>query len=381
MDIKTSLVQGHADADEILHGVVPPIYLSTTYRSEKFGVRGKFGYSRGANPTRQYFEGLIANLEGGEYGFAFSSGMTATAAALATLKAGDRILVTRNVYGGTLGLLNGFYKDFGLDFEFVDTRDVGKLEDRFDERTKAVLIETPSNPVLDITDIEAVSTLAKKHNAITIVDNTFLSPYLQQPLKLGADIVVQSATKFLGGHSDVIAGVAVTSNEALAGKIGTFQRSVGGIAQPFDVYLLIRGIKTLSVRIDRQVENAGKIVEFLQGNPAIEKIYYPGLKEHPGYAIAQKQAKKPGSMISFLLGNGFDVGRFLNALRVVNHAVSLGSVESLIEHPATRSHANFNPEQRKAARIDDNLLRFSVGIEDADDLIDDLRQALAGSKV
>jgi cystathionine beta-lyase len=381
MDIRTLLVQGHTEPDKAYNAVVLPIYLTTTYRSEKFGEKIPFAYSRGANPTREYLETLIARLEGGSFGFAFSSGMTAIAAALAVLKTGDKVLVTQNVYGGTVGLLNGFYKDFGLTYELVDTSDITKLESRFDPSVKAILIETPSNPLLDITDIKAVSALAKKKGAVTIVDNTFLSPYLQLPLQLGADISVESATKFLSGHSDVIAGTAVTSDPELAAKIGAFQRLVGGISQPFDIYLLVRGLKTLSVRIDRQVENTSRVVEFLKNSPAVDKIYYPGLPEHPGYAVNQKQSKSPGAMLSFLLNPGYNIARFFDSLKFISPGASLGSVETLIQHPATGSHAAFSPEQRKLAGIADNLIRLSLGIEDAGDLVGDLKTAFETSKL
>jgi cystathionine beta-lyase len=355
--------------------------LTTTYRSTKFGEKEQFAYSRGGHPNREYLEEFIAELEGGSRGFAFSSGMTAIAAALSVLKTGDSVLVTKNVYGGTVALLNGFFKDFGIRYELADTGNAAELENRFDDRTKAVLIETPSNPLLDITDIEAVSALAKKHGIITIVDNTFLSPYLQKPLLQGADIVVESATKFLNGHSDVIAGIAATNDDALAEKMGNFQRTVGGIIQPFDIYLLLRGIKTLSVRIDRQVENTRKIVEFLRESPEVDHVFYPGIPEHPGYAIHRKQAKSPGSMVSFLLNEKCGIAEFFQALKHITWGASLGSVESLIQHPATGSHAAFTAEQRRQAGITDNLIRLSVGIEDAEDLIEDIKQAfIAGTQ-
>ena len=375
MKISTLSVHGHRKPDQTYNGVVPPIYLTTTYHTGKSGEAGTFAYSRAANPNREYLEAFIAELEGGSRGFAFSSGMTAIAAALAVLKAGDKVLLTQNVYGGTVSLLNGFFKDFGLRYELTDTSNAAELESRIDGHTTAILIETPSNPLLDITDIAAVSALAKRRGLITIVDNTFLSPYLQKPLLLGADIVVESATKFLGGHSDLIAGVAATNDNALAEKMGNFQRAAGGILQPFDIYLLIRGIKTLAVRIDRQVENTGKIVDFLRERPEVDRLFYPGLPEHPGYAVHRKQAKGPGSMVSFLLNKGCGIAPFFESLRHITWGASLGSVESLIQHPATGSHAAFSPEQRKQAGIADNLIRLSVGIEDADDLIEDLSQA------
>jgi cystathionine beta-lyase len=376
MSIRSVLVQGHAAPDKTYNAVVPPIYLTTTYHKEKFGETQTFGYSRGANPTRAYFEEFIAHLEGGKHGFAFSSGMAANAAALSVLSAGDKVLVTRNVYGGTVSLLDTVFKNFGVTYELVDTSNLQELENKFDSHTKAVFIETPSNPLLDIADIRAVSDLARKHDAVTIADNTFLSPYFQKPLDLGADIVVESATKFLSGHSDVIAGVAATDSDALAERIGAYQRSGGSIAQPFDVYLLIRGIKTLSVRADRQVENTWKVVEFLQDSPAVDKIFYPGLKEHPGYEINKKQSKSPGALLSFELSEKYDIAAFFDSLRLITHGASLGSVETLIQNPKTGSHARFTAEQREKAGIKDNLVRLSVGIEDVEDIIADLKKAI-----
>lgn len=380
MNFQTLLVHGYGEADPSYNAVSLPIYLTTTYRQQKFCEHEKFAYSRGANPTRQYLESLIAQMEGGKFGFAFSSGMAASAAALAALHTGDRVLVTKNIYGGTLGLLTNFYSDFGLSYGFADTGNIEKLEEAFDEKTKAVFIETPSNPLLDVTDIEAVSALAHKHGAITIVDNTFLSPYLQRPLELGADIVVESATKFLSGHSDVIAGIAAVNDEKLAGKVGAFQRLAGGIAQPFDSYLIVRGIKTLGVRIDRQTENAGKIAVFLSKEPAVQKLYYPGLPDHPGYAVNRRQSKGPGSMLSFDLSPGYDTAAFFDSLELLAVGASLGSVETLVQHPATGSHSNFTPEQRREAGIGDRLVRISAGIEDSGDIIEDLRRAFAQSK-
>jgi cystathionine beta-lyase len=380
MDLQTLLVHGYGEADPSYNAISLPIYLTTTYRQQKFGGHEKFAYSRGANPTRQYLESLIAQIEGGKFGFAFSSGMAASAAALAVLHTGDRVLIAKNIYGGTLGLLNNFYSDFGLSYGFADTGNLEKLEEAFDEKTKAVFIETPSNPLLDVTDIEAVSALAHRHGAITIVDNTFLSPYLQRPLELGADIVVESATKFLSGHSDVIAGVAAVNDEKLAGKVGSFQKLAGGIAQPFDSYLIVRGIKTLGVRIDRQTENAEKVAAFLSKEPAVQKLYYPGLKDHPGYAVNRKQSKSPGSMLSFDLAPGYDTAAFFDSLELLTVGASLGSVETLIQHPATGSHSNFTAAQRLEAGIGDKLIRISVGIENSGDIIEDLRQAFAQSK-
>jgi len=380
MGINTFLVKGHTSPDKTYNAVVPPVYLSTTFHHEKFEEHPQFGYSRGANPTRTYFEELVASLEGGRYGFAFSSGMTATSASLSVLKTGDNVLVTRNVYGGTHNLLTNVLSNFGISHEFIDTSDLSEVERKFSPNTRAVFVETPSNPLLDVADIAGVSEIAHRHNAITIVDNTFLSPYLQKPLELGADIVVESATKFISGHSDVISGVAVTSGDELSQKIGTFQRAVGGIAQPFDIFLLIRGLKTLSVRIDRQLQNAEKVVDFLGANPATDKIYYPGLKDHPGYEINRRQSKSPGSLVSFELNGNYDIAAFFDSLRVIVHGASLGSVETLIQNPATGSQRGFTVEQRRQAGIKDNLIRLSVGIEDVTDIIEDLSAAFKAAK-
>jgi cystathionine beta-lyase len=380
MDIDSFLIHGPSDPDPFFHAVVPPLYLSTAFRLPKEGRPGEFIYARGKNPLRVYFEALVADLEGGKYAFAFASGQAASAAALSVLKAGSKVLVTRNVYGGTLELLENFYQDFGLEFDLVDTTDIDGMEYRIDEKTKAVFIETPSNPLLDVTDIAAVSTVAKKHGIITIVDNTFLSPYFQRPLLLGADIVVESATKFLSGHSDVIAGILAVNDAGLAAKIGTFQKIGGAISQPFDIYLLLRSLKTLSVRLERQQRNTAAILEYIKNCPAVDKIFYPGLPEHPGYEIQKAQAGSPGTIISFELNRAYDISGFFDSLELITPGPSLGSVESLIQNPATGSHSSFTPEQRLKAGIKDNLLRFSAGIEDVSDIIGDFSRALEKAK-
>jgi cystathionine beta-lyase len=380
MDIDSFLIHGPSDPDPFFHAVVPPLYLSTVFRLPKEGRRGEFIYARGNNPLRAYFESLVAGLEGGKYAFAFASGQAAGMASLSVLKAGSRVLVTGNVYGGTLELLEGFYRDFGLVFELVDTTDLEDLERRIDEKTKALFIETPSNPLLDITDISAVSAMAKKRGIITIVDNTFLSPYFQKPLLLGADIVVESATKFLSGHSDVIAGIAAVNDAGLAAKIGAFQKTGGAISQPFDIYLLLRSLKTLHIRLERQRQNTVAVLEYLKNCPAVDKIFYPGLPEHPGYEIQKRQAGSPGTIISFELNEAYDINKLFDSLELITPGPSLGSVESLIQNPSTGSHSSFTPEQRLKAGIKDNLLRFSVGIENAGDITGDFDRALESSK-
>ena len=374
-DIKSLLVHGSEEADPLYHTVNTPIYLSSTFQSKSFGEPEEFGYSRGGNPTRRQLESLIAELEDGRFGFAFSSGMTATAAALSVLKTGDELLVTRNVYGGTLGALSAVFSRWGSGFRLIDTSDPGAVREAFREHTRAVFLETPSNPVLDVSDITAIAALARERGALTIVDNTFLSPYLQRPLPLGADIVVESATKYLSGHSDIIAGGAATNDETLAERIRAFQILIGGIIQPFDAYLLLRSIKTLSVRLDRQLENARKIAYFLKESPAVARVYYPGLPEDKGYAVNARQAKGPGAMLAFLLNRGYDIKTFFDALTLIVHGASLGGVETLISGPIYGSHRNFGKEQLEAAGITDNMVRLSVGVEEAEDIIADLRRA------
>jgi cystathionine beta-lyase len=374
-DIRSLLVHGSEEADPLYHTVNTPIYLSSTFQSKNFGEPEEFGYSRGGNPTRRQLESLIAALEDGRFGFAFSSGMTATAAALSALKTGDELLVTRNVYGGTVGALSAVFSRWGIGFRLIDTSDAGAVREAFRENTRAVFLETPTNPVLDVSDIAAIAALARERGALTIVDNTFLSPYLQRPLSLGADIVVESATKYLSGHSDIIAGVAATNDEALAERLRSFQILIGGIIQPFDAYLLLRSIKTLSVRLDRQIENAQRIARFLKESPAVDRIYYPGLPADPGYAINARQAKGPGAMLSFLLNRDYDIKRFFDGLGLIVSGASLGGVETLISGPIYGSHRNFSKEQLEAAGITDNMIRLSVGVEDAADIIADLRGA------
>ncbi|MDR2770866.1 MAG: PLP-dependent aspartate aminotransferase family protein [Clostridiales Family XIII bacterium] len=374
-DMRSLLVHGNEEADPLYHTVNTPIYLSSTFQSKNFGGHEEFGYSRGGNPTRRQLESLIAELEGGRFGFAFSSGMTATAAALSVLQTGEEILVTRNVYGGTLGALSAIFARWGISFRLIDTSDLGAVRAAFRENTKAVFLETPSNPVLDVADIAAIAAIARERHALTIVDNTFLSPYLQQPLTLGADIVVESATKYLSGHSDIIAGVAAASDETLAERLRSFQILIGGIIQPFDAYILLRSIKTLSVRLDRQIENAQKVARFLKESPAVDRIRYPGLPEDPGYAVNARQAIGPGAMLSFLLNGEYDIKIFFDALDMIVSGASLGGVETLISGPIYGSHRNFSKEQLEAAGITETMVRLSIGIEDAEDIIADLRQA------
>lgn len=375
----TKLIHGGVEGDIHTGAVNVPIYQTATYRQEIPGVHKGYEYSRTGNPTREAVESLIAELESGTHGFAFASGLAAITAVLSLFEKGDKLILSDNVYGGTFRLLNRVFQNFGITFELVDTSDIEKIRNAVDENVKAVYIETPTNPLLGITDIQAVAELAKEHNLLTIVDNTFYTPYLQRPLELGADIVLHSATKYLGGHSDLIAGLVVVKEERLAERLGFLQNATGGILAPFEAFLLLRGIKTLGVRLDRHVENAEKVAQYLSKHSQVKKIYYPGLKSHPGYEINQKQAKNGGAMISFELNEGHDTNAFFRALNVITLAESLGGVESLACHPASMTHAAIPKEIRDEVGITEGLIRLSIGIEDVDDLIKDLEQAIEAS--
>ena len=337
--------------------------------------------SRSANPTRKALEELLADLENGRYGFAFASGLAAISTVLSLFETGDRIIVSDDVYGGTFRLLDKVFNRFGIRYTQVNTSDTGEIEKAIDKDVKAIYVETPTNPLLGITDLKAVAGLAEKYNILSIVDNTFYTPYIQKPLDFGIDIVIHSATKYLGGHSDLIAGLVAVKDEELAERIGFLQNSIGSILQPFDSFLLIRGIRTLGVRLDRQVSSAGKIVKALEASEAVKKIYYPGLESHPGYEINRKQALNGGAMISFELTENHDINKLFRSLNIITLAESLGGVESLIEHPASMTHASVPKEIRESAGLTDGLLRLSVGIEDADDLINDIISAIEGSEV
>lgn len=376
MNIQTLLIHGGIDGDESTGAVNVPIYQTSTYKQSELGVNKGYEYSRTGNPTRHALEKLISDLEGGYAGFAFASGMAATTAALTLFNSGDKVLISSNVYGGTFRVLDKIFKNFNLQYELVDTSNEKLVEEKIHDDVKAIFIETPTNPLMTITDIEKITNIAKNHRLLTIVDNTFMTPYLQRPIALGADIVVHSATKYLGGHSDVVAGLAVVNNKELAERLHFIQNSTGGVLAPFDSWLLIRGIKTLSVRMDRHLENARYLAEFLKNHEAVDKVYYPGFHEHPGYEIHKKQANGAGAMISFVLKEGFNVNKFFKGVKLI----TLGGVESLISHPATMTHASIPVEIRQKIGIVDNLIRLSVGIEDKNDLIKDIEKALNQSK-
>lgn len=377
MKLKTTLIHGGISHDEATGSVNVPIHQTSTYKQEKVGKHKGYEYSRTGNPTRFAVEELIKDLEGGVRGFAFASGSAGTHTIFSLFSKGDHFIVGDDVYGGTYRLINTVLNRLGLEFTVVDTSDINAVEPAIRPETKAVFLETPTNPLLKITDIQEVAAIAKKHNLITIVDNTFATPYHQRPLALGADVVLHSASKYLGGHSDLVAGLVTTSSEALADDIAYLQNAIGGILGPQDSWILQRGIKTLGVRMEEHEKNARAIVNFLEQHPGVSKVYYPGLASHPGHEIAKKQTSGFGGMISFELKEGYSAEAFVEKLEIITLAESLGAVESLIEIPSLMTHGSIPRDTRLKAGIKDELVRFSVGLEDVQDLTDDLEQALS----
>ncbi|WP_406541352.1 trans-sulfuration enzyme family protein [Clostridium ljungdahlii] len=380
MNIESLLIHGGVDGDKTTGAVSVPIYQTLTYKQSGLGENKGYEYSRTGNPTREALEKLIAELEEGKNGLAFASGMAAITAVLTLFKSGDKIIISDNVYGGTYRVLDKVFKNFDLNYELIDTSDLEKVESSITKEVKAIYIESPTNPLMDITDIKKISEIAKKNNLLTIVDNTFMTPYLQKPIELGADIVLHSATKYLGGHSDLVAGLVVVNDEKLAERLYFIQNSTGGVLGPFDSWLLIRGIKTLSVRMDRHLENAAYIAQFLNESPFVEKVYYPGLESHKGHEIQKKQARGYGAIISFVLKKDIDIKKFFKNLKLITFGESLGGVESLMCHPATMTHAAIPYEIRQKVGIVDNLARLSVGIENKEDLVKDLKKSMELSK-
>ena len=380
-NINTALIHGGISTDERTGAVNVPIYQTSTFKQDGLGKMRGYEYSRTGNPTREALEALIAELEGGYAGFAFASGLAAETAVLSLLHSGDRVLISSNVYGGTFRLLNQVFDHFGINYTISDTEDIAAFERDITPDVKAVLVESPANPLMTVTDIRAVAEKAHEHGLLVIVDNTFMTPYLQRPLELGADIVVHSATKYLGGHSDVVAGLAVTKTKELAEKIAFIQNSTGGVLPPFDSFFLIRGIKTLGVRLDRHVSNALAAAEFLSKHSAVKSVHYPGLVTDKGYEVNKRQAKNGGVMISFELTDGHDIEKFFESLKLVTLAESLGGVESLVCHPSSMTHASIPEEIRRKVGITDGLIRLSIGIEDIDDILDDIEQAIKASEV
>ena len=376
MKVSTLLIHGGIDGDAATGAVSVPIYQTSTYRQRALGENTGWEYSRTGNPTRAALEALVADLEGGTRGFAFGSGMAAITAVLSLFRTGDKVLISKNVYGGTFRVLDKVFKSFGLGCALADTGDVAALDAAITPGVKAVLVESPANPLLTVSDLAAVAFVAKRRGLLMIVDNTFMTPYLQKPLALGADIVVHSATKYLGGHSDLVAGLAVTNRPEIAERLAFIQNATGGVLGPFDSFLLIRGIKTLAVRMDRHVANAEALAARLAAHTDVSRVWYPGLKDFPGHDVQFRQAKNGGAMISFELADGKDHRAFFRALRLVTLAESLGGVESLVCHPASMTHASIPKETREKVGITDRLIRLSVGIEDVDDIWSDVKNAI-----
>lgn len=376
MKFETLLIHGGSTEDSLTGSVNVPIYQTSTFKQEALGVNRGYEYARTKNPTRSALERLIAQLEEGYEGFAFSSGMAAISTVISLLSQGDTILISDNLYGGSYRVLDKVFKRFGINYSMVDTTDISKFKATMNSTFKAVLIETPTNPLLGISDIQAISQIAHEHNAIVIVDNTFMTPYLQKPLKLGADIVLHSGTKYLGGHSDLIAGLVVVKSEELSLRLSFLQNAIGAILGPQDSFLLIRGIKTLALRMDRHIRNTSEVLKYLTKSTNVEKVYHPDLPEHLNTEISKSQAKSGGAMISFKLIDRVDINKFLSSLNVITLAESLGGVESLISHPASMTHASYPKEYRNKIGIDDNLIRLSVGVEHYQDLIEDIENAI-----
>ncbi|MCB0272340.1 MAG: cystathionine gamma-synthase [Bdellovibrionales bacterium] len=376
--LATAVIHEGQEPDPLTGAVVPPIYQTSTYVQSAPGVHKGYEYSRTHNPTRKNFETAIAAAESAKYGHAFSSGMAAITTVLHTLEQNAHVICCDDVYGGTYRLFSKVLAHRGFSFDFVDCTNVQNIEKAITPKTKMIWIETPTNPLLKLIDIEAVASLAKKKNLMLVVDNTFATPYVQRPIELGADIVVHSTTKYIGGHSDVVGGAAVTSDQTLAEKIGFYLNSMGTNPGPFDSWLTHRGLKTLCVRMKQHCENAQAIAEYLEKHAKVEKVLYPGLPSHPQHQLAKKQMHGFGGMIGCYLRMDLEQAKsFLSKTKLFALAESLGGVESLIEHPAIMTHASVPKENREKLGITDGFVRLSVGIEDAQDLMDDLKQALA----
>ncbi|MFN6335194.1 MAG: cystathionine gamma-synthase [Sphingobacteriales bacterium] len=378
MHRNTLCIHAGSHPDPSTGAIMTPIYQTTTFVQEAPGVNKGYEYARSLNPTRTALEEAFAALENAKYGLAFSSGVGATDAVIKLLSPGDEVICGNDMYGGTYRLFSKVFERFGIKFHYVNQQDITLVESLIRKETKLIWIETPTNPLMNIADIAAICQLAKKHSLLTCVDNTFASPYLQNPLDLGADIVMHSATKYLGGHSDVIMGALMMNDQELRDKLYFIQKSCGAVPGPMDCFLVLRGIKTLHVRMQRHCENGKKIAAFLKMHPKVAKVYWPGFEDHKGHEIAKKQMRDFGGMISFeLKDNSIDVAKkMMSSTKLFSLAESLGGVESLINHPATMTHASIPREERIKNGLNDTLIRLSVGIEDAQDLIDDLNQAI-----
>jgi cystathionine beta-lyase/cystathionine gamma-synthase len=378
MKIETILAHAGLCTDEITGALSTPIYQTATFRHPAVGVSTGYDYSRTINPTRQVLEKAMAELEKGDRGFAFASGMAAITAVLMLFSSGDHLIVSDDLYGGTYRVLETSFRQLGLEITYVDTSDVARIrESIIPGKTKALFIETPTNPLMKITDLVEMKGLADSKGLLTIVDNTFMTPCLQRPIEFGVDIVIHSGTKYLGGHNDVLAGAVVARSRELSDRIGYIQNSTGGVLGPLDSWLVLRGLKTLALRVEKQQQNAQKIAQWLAQNGAVKKVYYPGLADHPGHLIHKKQCSGFGAMLSFRVSNAALAERIINRSKLITFAESLGGVETLITYPVKQTHGDIPREIREKIGVTDDLLRLSVGIEHVDDLIEDLEQATA----
>ena len=379
--LETLAIHAGQSPDPTTGALMTPVYLTSTYAQSAPGEHKGYEYSRTQNPTRQALEGCLAALEGGRFGIAFGSGLAATDAVLHLLEAGDHVVYSDDVYGGTFRIFDKVFRRHGVSFTPVDMVDPSNVSRAMTPRTRLVWIETPTNPMLKIVDLSAVAAVARAGGALSVVDNTFATPFFQRPLELGVDVVAHSTTKYLNGHSDVIGGALVTSGEETHARLRFLQNAVGGVPSPMDSFLVLRGLKTLHVRMERHAANALRLARFLEGHPQVERVVYPGLESHPGHALASRQMRGYGGMLTFVIRGGLPAARaFLSSLRVFALAESLGGVESLIEHPAIMTHASVPRETRERLGIADGLIRVSAGIENADDLVDDLERGFAAAK-
>jgi len=377
MRFETLAIHAGERPDKAFGAITAPIYQTSTFVFEDIGKTRGYDYSRTANPTRKILEDTIAQLEGGKAGFAFATGMAAETTAMHLLKAGDHVISGDDVYGGTYRLFQDVMHNFGLEFTFLRMDSRQKIEDAIKPNTRMLWLETPSNPLLNITDIEMAADVAKKHDLLTVIDNTFATPYFLRPIEYGIDLVMHSTTKYLNGHCDVIGGAVVTTTDELTERIQFLLNAMGTCASPFDCWLVLRGIETLPVRMRQHEHNAIAIANYLKEHPAVERVFYPGLESHPGYEIAKRQMKGFGGVVSFEIKGGTkELTTFLKRIKVFSLAESLGGVASLAEHPATMTHASMPKEHRERVGITEELVRLSVGLENVDDLIEDLRQAL-----
>lgn len=378
MKFNTKTIHGGQEHDKAYGSVMPPIYQTSTYAQSTPGGHKGYEYSRTHNPTRNALENAFASIENGNHGLAFGSGLAAIDAVVKLLKPGDEVVSTNDLYGGTYRLFTKIYEDFGIKFHFIGMENADNVEAYINDNTKLIWVETPTNPMMNIIDIKSIAVTAKKHNVLLAVDNTFATPYLQQPLDLGADIVMHSATKYLGGHSDVVMGALVVKDKELADQLYFIQNASGAVCGPQDSFLVLRGIKTLHVRMQRHCENGKAVADYLASHPKVENVYWPGFESHPNHEVAKAQMKDFGGMISFTTkGNNYEEAiKVVEKLKIFTLAESLGGVESLSGHPASMTHASIPKEEREKTGVVDSLIRLSVGIEDEADLIADLKQAL-----